>query len=152
MVITLGSRRVLGIGYGDLLEVEVGLDAEGFAWRDDEWLALFREYAEFPADLEEPRLEHGKLRFEAREQDLQVHGPRSRSASTRRTACTASCSFRAIRRDSAARMRDATVWTSVSMRRSGCSTRSADVLARRRAAGKEIPQRPRSKKKTSRRK
>jgi hypothetical protein len=70
MVIRLGSRRVLGIAYGDLLEVEVGLDAEGLAWPDDEWLALFREYAEFPADLEEPRLEHGKLRFEARDEDL----------------------------------------------------------------------------------
>lgn len=70
MVIRLGSRRVLGIAYGDLLEVEVVLDAEGLAWPDDEWLALFREYAEFPADLEEPRLEHGKLRFEARDEDL----------------------------------------------------------------------------------
>lgn len=70
MVIRLGSRRVLGIAYGDMLEVEVVLDAEGLAWPDDEWLALFREYAEFPADLEEPRLEHGKLRFEARDEDL----------------------------------------------------------------------------------
>lgn len=70
MVIRLGSRRVLGIAHGDLLEVEVVLDAEGLAWPDDEWLALFREYAEFPADLEEPRLEHGKLRFEARDEDL----------------------------------------------------------------------------------
>lgn len=70
MVIRLGSRRVLGIAYGDLLEVEVVLEAEGLAWPDDEWLALFREYAEFPADLEEPRLEHGKLRFEARDEDL----------------------------------------------------------------------------------
>jgi hypothetical protein len=70
MVIRLGSPRVLGTAYGDLLEVEVGLDAEGLAWPDDEWLALFREYAEFPADLEEPRLEHGKLRFEARDEDL----------------------------------------------------------------------------------
>ena len=70
MMIRLGSRRVLGIAYGDLLEVEVVLDAEGLAWPDDEWLALFREYAEFPADLEEPRLEHGKLRFEARDEDL----------------------------------------------------------------------------------
>ena len=71
MVITLGSPRVLGIAYGDLLEVEVELDAEGHAWPDDEWLALFREYAKFPSDLEEPRLEHGKLRFEAPEQDLE---------------------------------------------------------------------------------
>jgi hypothetical protein len=70
MVIRLGSRHVLGIAYGDLLEVEVVLDAEGLAWPDDEWLTLFREYAEFPADLEEPRLEHGKLRFEARDEDL----------------------------------------------------------------------------------
>jgi hypothetical protein len=27
--------------------------------------------ATFPPDLEEPRLEHGKLRFEARDEDLQ---------------------------------------------------------------------------------
>jgi hypothetical protein len=27
--------------------------------------------ASFPPDLEEPRLEHGKLRFEARDEDLQ---------------------------------------------------------------------------------
>ena len=70
MVITLGSRRVLGIAYGDLLEVEVGLEAEGQAWPDGEWLTLFREYAKFPSDLEEPRLEHGKLRFEVHEDDL----------------------------------------------------------------------------------
>jgi hypothetical protein len=71
MVITLGSRRVRGIVHGDLLEIEVGLDADGIAWPDDEWVALFREYGEFPADLEEPRLEHGRLRFEARDGDLQ---------------------------------------------------------------------------------
>ncbi len=71
MVIQLGSPHVLGVAYGDLLEVEVPLDAEGHAWPDDEWLSLFREYAKFPSDLEEPRLEHGKLRFEAAEQDLE---------------------------------------------------------------------------------
>ena len=71
MVITLGSRRVLGIAYGDLLEVEVGLEAEDQAWPDGEWLTLFREYAKFPSDLEEPRLEHGKLRFEVHEDDLE---------------------------------------------------------------------------------
>ena len=71
MVITLGSRRVLGIAYGDLLEVEVGLEAEGQAWPDGEWLTLFREYTKFPSDLEEPRLEHGKLRFEVHEDDLE---------------------------------------------------------------------------------
>ena len=71
MVISLGSRRVLGIGCGDLLEIEVALDADGLAWPDEEWLALFREYGDFPADLEEPRLEHGKLRFEARNEDLE---------------------------------------------------------------------------------
>ena len=71
MVITLGSRRVLGISYGDLLEVEVGLEVEGQAWPDGEWLTLFREYAKFPSDLEEPRLEHGKLRFEVSEEDLE---------------------------------------------------------------------------------
>ena len=71
MVITLGSRRVLGIAYGDLLEIEVGLEAEDQAWPDGEWLTLFREYAKFPSDLEEPRLEHGKLRFEVPEAELE---------------------------------------------------------------------------------
>lgn len=71
MVITLGSRRVLGIAYGDLLEVEIGLEAAGQAWPDGEWLTLFREYTKFPSDLEEPRLEHGKLRFEVHEQELE---------------------------------------------------------------------------------
>ena len=71
MVIKLGSRRVLGIAYGDMLEVEVGLEAEGEAWPDGEWLTLFREYEKFPSDLEEPRLEHGKLRFEVQETELE---------------------------------------------------------------------------------
>ena len=71
MVITLGSRRVLGIAYGDMLEVELELVAEGQAWPDGEWLTLFREYARFPSDLEEPRLEHGKLRVEVREAELE---------------------------------------------------------------------------------
>lgn len=71
MLITLGSRRVLGIAYGNLLEVEVELEVEGQAWPDGEWLTLFREYGKFPSDLEEPRLEHGKLRFEVHEDDLE---------------------------------------------------------------------------------
>jgi hypothetical protein len=71
MVIRLGSRRVLGIAYGDMLEVEVELEAEGDAWPDGEWLTLFREYTRFPSALEEPRLEHGKLRFEVREEELE---------------------------------------------------------------------------------
>ena len=71
MVIRLGRPRVLGIVHGDLLEVEVPLDADGLAWPDEEWLSLFRENADFPGDLEEPRLEHGSLRFEARDDDLQ---------------------------------------------------------------------------------
>ena len=71
MVIRLGRRRVLGIVGGDLLEIEVALDADGLAWPDEEWLTLFREYGSFPADLEEPRLEHGKLRFETRDEDLE---------------------------------------------------------------------------------
>jgi hypothetical protein len=71
VVIELGSPHVLGLAYGGLLEVEVELDAEGQAWPDGEWLSLFREYAKFPSDLEEPRLEHGKLRFEAHEHDLE---------------------------------------------------------------------------------
>ena len=70
MVITLASPRVLGV-HADLLEVEVGLDADGLAWPDEEWVTLFREYGDFPPDLEEPRLEHGKLRFEARDEDLE---------------------------------------------------------------------------------
>src|SRR5690242_15871566 len=71
MVIRLGSRRVLGIAYGDMLEIEVGLEAEGEAWPDGEWLTLFRGYERFPSDLEEPRLEHGKLRFEVHERELE---------------------------------------------------------------------------------
>jgi hypothetical protein len=71
MVIRLGRPRVRGIVQGDLLEVEVPLDAEGRAWPDQEWLSLFRENNEYPGDLEEPRLEHGSLRFEARDEDLQ---------------------------------------------------------------------------------
>jgi hypothetical protein len=71
VVITLGSRRVLGIAYGNMLEIEVGLEAEGEAWPDGEWLTLFREYEKFPSDLEEPRLEHGKLRFEVHEKELE---------------------------------------------------------------------------------
>jgi hypothetical protein len=70
MVITLGAPRVLGVVYGDMLEVEAPLTAAGLDWPDEEWLTLFREYADFPGDLEEPRLEHGKLRFEARDEDL----------------------------------------------------------------------------------
>jgi hypothetical protein len=66
-----GKRTVKGIVHGDLLEVEVDLESEGRPWPDNEWVALFREYGEFPADLEEPRLEHGKLRFEARDDDLE---------------------------------------------------------------------------------
>jgi hypothetical protein len=71
MVIRLGRPLVRGIVHGDLLEVEVPLDADGLAWPDEEWLSLFRENADFPGDLEEPRLEHGYLRFEARDEDLQ---------------------------------------------------------------------------------
>ena len=71
MVIVLNSPRVLGVVDADLLEVEVGLDADGLAWPDEEWIALFRGYGDFPADLEEPRLEHGKLRFEARDNDVE---------------------------------------------------------------------------------
>ena len=71
MAITLGSRRVLGIAYGDMLEVEIELEGDGHAWPDGEWLTLFREYTKFPSDLEEPRLEHGKLRFEVQEAELE---------------------------------------------------------------------------------
>jgi hypothetical protein len=71
MVIRLGRPLVRGIVHGDLLEVEVPLDADGVVWPDEEWLSLFRENADFPGDLEEPRLEHGSLRFEARDDDLQ---------------------------------------------------------------------------------
>jgi hypothetical protein len=70
MVIGLAAPRVRGVADGDFLEIEAGLEAEGVAWPDAEWLALFREYSAFPQDLEEPRLEHGRLRFEARDDDL----------------------------------------------------------------------------------
>jgi hypothetical protein len=70
VVITLSSPLVRGVVDGDLLEIDVGLEAEGLPWPDAEWIALFREYRDFPADLEEPRLDHGKLRFEARDDDL----------------------------------------------------------------------------------
>ena len=71
MMIQLGSRRVLGIAYGEMLEIEIGLEADGEAWPDGEWVTLFRDYGKFPSDLEEPRLEHGKLRFEVHERDLE---------------------------------------------------------------------------------
>jgi hypothetical protein len=70
VVITLGPAHVLGIVHGDMLEVEAPLLAAGLDWPDEEWLTLFREYGEFPGDLEEPRLEHGRLRFEARDDEL----------------------------------------------------------------------------------
>jgi hypothetical protein len=90
MVITLGRPRVRGIVHGDLLEVEVPLDVGGLAWPDEEWLSLFREYGEFPAELEEPRLEHGRLRFEARDDDLRRAwvAIRERVAATNRTYAT----------------------------------------------------------------
>jgi hypothetical protein len=84
MVIRLGRPRVCGIVNGDLLEVEVPLDADGLVWPDEEWLSLFRENDEFPGDLEEPRLEHGRLRFEARDEDLR----RAWSAISERVAVT----------------------------------------------------------------
>lgn len=91
MVITLGARRVLGIAYGNLLEVEVELEAEGHSWPDTEWLTLFREYAKSPSDLEEPRLEHGKLRFEVSEEDL----PRAWTAIKERVHAT-NCLYREL--------------------------------------------------------
>jgi hypothetical protein len=84
MVIRLGRPRVCGIVHGDLLEVEVPLEADGRVWPDEEWLSLFREGGEFPGDLEEPRLEHGRLRFEARDEDLR----RAWSAISERVAVT----------------------------------------------------------------
>jgi hypothetical protein len=83
-MVILGRPRVCGIVHGDLLEVEVPLDADGLTWPDEEWLSLFRENGEFPGDLEEPRLEHGRLRFEARDEDLQ----RAWSAISERVAVT----------------------------------------------------------------
>ena len=87
MVITLGRPRVRGIVQGELLEVEVPLEADGLAWPDEEWLSLFREYGEFPTELEEPRLEHGRLRFEARDEELRRAwvAIRERVAATNRT-------------------------------------------------------------------
>jgi hypothetical protein len=70
-MVMLGSRRVLGIVYGDMLEIEIELEAQGRTWPDGEWLTLFREYAKFPSDLEEPRLEYRKLRFEVHEAELE---------------------------------------------------------------------------------
>jgi hypothetical protein len=70
MVITLGAAHVLGVVYGDMLEVEAPLRAPDVDWPDEEWLSFFREYDDYPADLEEPRLEHGMLRFEARDKDV----------------------------------------------------------------------------------
>ena len=90
MLIGLGRPQVRGIVHGDLLEIEVPLDADGLAWPDEEWLSLFREYDEFPAELEEPRLEHGRLRFEARDDDLRRAwvAIRERVAATNRTYAT----------------------------------------------------------------
>jgi hypothetical protein len=84
MVIRLGRPRVCSIVHGDVLEVGVPHDADGLAWPDQEWLSLLRESGEFPGDLEEPRLEHGRLRFEARDEDLQ----RAWSAISERAAVT----------------------------------------------------------------
>jgi len=67
MEVKLGKRVLKDVIRGDLLEVEVDLEAEGFAWPDNAWLGLFRGYRDFPADLEEPSLEYGKLHFEAAE-------------------------------------------------------------------------------------
>lgn len=82
--VKLGKRVVKDVIRGDLLEVEVDLEAEGLAWPDNEWLGLFRGYPDFPADLEEPRLEYGKLHFEAPDEDLQ----RAWSAIKERVAAT----------------------------------------------------------------
>jgi hypothetical protein len=82
--VKLGKRVVKDVVQGDLVEVEVDLEAEGLAWPDDEWLGLFRGYGDFPADLEEPRLEYGKLHFEAPDEDLQ----RAWSAIRERVAAT----------------------------------------------------------------
>jgi hypothetical protein len=81
---SLGGGSRAGAVHGDLLEVEVTLDVDGLVWPDEEWLPLFRENAEFPGDLEEPRLEHGRLRFEVRDEDLQ----RAWSAISDRVAVT----------------------------------------------------------------
>jgi hypothetical protein len=90
MVITLGRPKVRGIVHRDLLEVEVPLEAGDLGWPDEEWLSLFREYGEFPAELEEPRLEHGRLRFEAHDDDLRRAwvAIRERVAATNRTYAT----------------------------------------------------------------
>jgi hypothetical protein len=82
--VKLGKRVVKDVIRGDILEVEVDLEAEGLAWPDNEWLGLFRGYPDFPADLEEPRLEYGKLHFEAPDEDLQ----RAWSAIKERVAAT----------------------------------------------------------------
>ncbi len=104
MVIRLGRPRVCGIVHGDLLEVEVPVEADGLVWPDEEWLSLFRESGEFPGDLEEPRLEHGRLRFEARDEDLR----RAWSAISERVAVTNQTYAMLVPRDrSAQRSEDA---------------------------------------------
>jgi hypothetical protein len=82
--VKLGKRVVKDVIQGDLLEVEVDLEAEGTAWPDNEWLGLFRGYRDFPGDFEEPRLEYGKVHFEASDEDLQ----RAWSALKERVAAT----------------------------------------------------------------
>ena len=59
-------------------------DAGGLGWPDEECLSLVRENADHPGDLDEPRLEHRRLRFEAPDDDLQ----RERSPITNRVAGT----------------------------------------------------------------
>jgi hypothetical protein len=82
--VKLGKRVVKDVIRGDLLEVELDLEAEGLAWPDNEWLGLFCAYRDFSADLDEPRLEYGKLHFEASDEDLQ----RAWSAIKERVAAT----------------------------------------------------------------
>jgi hypothetical protein len=89
--VKLARRVVKDVIRGDLLEVEVDLEAEGLAWPDNEWLGLFRGYPDFPADLEEPRLEYGKLHFEAPTKICNGRGQRSRSALPPRTGLTVNC-------------------------------------------------------------
>jgi hypothetical protein len=96
-----GSRA--GAVHGDLLEVEVPLDADGLVWPDEEWLPLFLENAEFPGDLEEPRVEHGRLRSRCATRICSVRGVRSATEWRSPTGCTRRCSCRAIGAHNAAK-------------------------------------------------
>lgn len=131
MEVKLGNRVVKDVIEGDLLEVEVDLEAEGLAWPDSEWLELFRAYRDFPGDLEEPRLEYGKLHFEAPDEDLQ----RAWSAIKERVAATNRSygELLAPRPSNAPRTNGGQTSRSGSRMRKSCSIRSTSPFSTSRA-------------------